>query len=60
MAEIQGDVPERSTRVADALARSIDDGRDVGGSVAIVVVVTVWSTTKTMPAPSSSTTSTGE
>ena len=34
---IEGTVPERFTKVADALARSIDDGTDVGGSVAIVV-----------------------
>lgn len=37
MVEIQGNIPERFTKVADALARSIDDGRDVGASVAIVV-----------------------
>lgn len=37
MVEIEGDVPERFTKVADALARSIDDGADVGGSVAIAV-----------------------
>ena len=35
--EIQGTVPEQFTKVADALARSIDDGSDVGASVAIVV-----------------------
>jgi CubicO group peptidase (beta-lactamase class C family) len=35
--EIEGTVPDRFTKVADALARSIDDGADVGGSVAIVV-----------------------
>jgi CubicO group peptidase (beta-lactamase class C family) len=35
--EIQGNIPERFTKVADALARSIDDGRDVGASVAIVI-----------------------
>lgn len=37
MADIQGNVPERFAKVADALARSIDDGTDVGASVAIVV-----------------------
>lgn len=37
MVEIQGNVPERFAKVADALARSIDDGADVGGSVAIVI-----------------------
>ena len=37
VADIAGTVPERFTKVADALARSIDDGVDVGGSVAIVV-----------------------
>jgi CubicO group peptidase (beta-lactamase class C family) len=35
--EIQGNVPERFAKVADVLARSIDDGADVGGSVAIVI-----------------------
>jgi len=35
--EIEGDVPERFAKVADALARSIDDGADVGGSVAIAI-----------------------
>jgi CubicO group peptidase (beta-lactamase class C family) len=35
--EIQGNVPEQFTKVADALARSIDDGSDVGASVAVVV-----------------------
>ncbi len=37
MVEIAGTVPERFVKVADALARSIDDGADVGASVAIVV-----------------------
>ena len=37
MIQIEGTVPERFAKVADALARSIDDGADVGGSVAIVV-----------------------
>ncbi|MFP5322164.1 MAG: serine hydrolase domain-containing protein [Acidimicrobiia bacterium] len=37
MGEIEGLVPERFTKVADALARSIDDGADVGGSVAIAI-----------------------
>lgn len=37
MVEIEGTVPERFTKVADALARSIDDGADVGGSVAIAI-----------------------
>jgi CubicO group peptidase (beta-lactamase class C family) len=35
--EIAGTVPERFGKVADALARSIDDGVDVGGSVAVVI-----------------------
>lgn len=37
MVEIQGTVPERFTEVADALARSIDAGADVGASVAIAI-----------------------
>ena len=37
MVDIAGTVPERFTKVADALARSIDDGADIGGSVAIVI-----------------------
>lgn len=37
MAEISGSCPEQFEKVADALARSIDDGQDLGASVAITV-----------------------
>lgn len=37
MVDISGTVPEQFTKVADALSRSIDEGADVGGSVAIAI-----------------------
>jgi CubicO group peptidase (beta-lactamase class C family) len=46
MAEILGEFDQRFARVAEALARSLDDGLDVGASVAVVldgeVVVDIW------------------
>lgn len=46
VAEILGEFDERFRGVADALARNLDDGADVGASVAVVldgeVVVDIW------------------
>ena len=46
MAEIKGEFDERFGGVAEALARSLDDGADVGASVAVVLdgepVVDIW------------------
>jgi CubicO group peptidase (beta-lactamase class C family) len=46
VAEILGEFDERFRGVADALARNLDDGVDVGASVAVVldgeVVVDIW------------------
>jgi len=37
MAELSGTIPDRFTKVADALGSAIDDGADVGASVAIAI-----------------------
>ncbi len=46
MAEIEGEFDERFGGVAEALARNLDDGSDVGASVAVVLegepVVDIW------------------
>ena len=46
MAEIEGEVDERFGAVAEALARNLDEGLDVGASVAVVLdgqpVVDIW------------------